>query len=83
MPYATVHPPIPVQAELVPPLPCDALNEYRACFRDDSVLLPELAVRYLIWQITAEVDREEMKAFAFMIRTELNEQRMQRFMVAS
>ncbi|WP_028292597.1 hypothetical protein [Oceanobacter kriegii] len=83
MPYATVHPPIPVQTELVPPCAEDVLSEYRAAFHDQSVLLPELAVRYLLWQIVSDVEAEELKSFAFMIRNELNEQRALRFGFAS
>jgi hypothetical protein len=83
MPYATVHPPIPVQGVLIRPSASDVLTEYRAAFLDNSVLLPELAVRYLLWLIVSGAPSAELESFAGMIRSELNEQRAMRFGAAS
>tara|TARA_B100000767_G_C19681429_1_gene499745 strand:- start:696 stop:986 length:291 start_codon:yes stop_codon:yes gene_type:complete len=70
--------PIPQQDELLPVSSSLALAEYQQAFKNESVHLPETALRYLILLIVSESSIEDIKLFANQMRIELNVQRLDR-----
>lgn len=73
-----VSPPIPQQAELLPVSSSVALLEYKQSFKNESVHLPEVAFRYLIWLISSDSSIDDIKLFANQMRIEMNKQRLDR-----
>lgn len=71
-----------LQQELLPVTPAELLTEYRAAFRNDSVHMPEVSLRYLIYLVLSETNSDEARAFALQVRTDLNEQRLARFIAS-
>lgn len=77
-PELIIHPPIPVQGELMKIDGHVALLEYQAALRNEFVHLPEVALRYLIYLITSDKPSDETKRFALQIRNDLNIEGMER-----
>lgn len=77
-PAVRIHPPIPVQGELMQIDGSVALLEYQAAFRNEYVHLPEVALRYLIYLITSDKPENEIKRFALQIRNDLNAEGLER-----
>jgi hypothetical protein len=72
--------PHPVQAELLPVSGQTAFDEYRAAFHNESAHMPEVSLRYFIALILTDAPEAEIRKFACLCRTELNEQRLQIFL---
>ena len=70
----------PAQVELLPVSPDIALQEYRLAFQNESVHMPEVSLRYLIFLVLSGAPEDEVKAFALQVRSELNSQRLQLFL---
>ncbi|APR66042.1 hypothetical protein CN03_03330 [Thalassolituus oleivorans] len=48
------------------------LAEYQAAFIKESVCLPELALRYLIFLVVSDADIKQISSFVYALRLELN-----------
>ena len=64
--------PIPEQLALLPVGTDVALREYQAAFKNDSVHLPELSLRYLIFLVLSGAELPEIHSFVCSLRLELN-----------
>jgi hypothetical protein len=71
--------PLPLQGELLAVSPETAVREYLFAFKNDSVHLPEVALRYLVWLIVADAPSDQIRSFVLQIRNELNSQRLAEF----
>jgi len=74
-----LHPPIPVQDELLPVDEVCLLDEYRATFRNEMAHMPEVSLRYLLLLVLTDQPLDEVKRFANQVRLDLNEQRLSQF----
>lgn len=64
--------PLPDQMALLPVGSEVALTEYKAAFKNDSVHLPELSLRYLIFLVLSGADFDQIHSFVCSMRLELN-----------
>tara|TARA_R110000868_G_scaffold34671_1_gene125008 strand:+ start:2488 stop:2766 length:279 start_codon:yes stop_codon:yes gene_type:complete len=71
--------PHPVQTELLPVTGQTAFAEYRTAYRNDSVHMPEVSLRYLIALVLSDAPQEQVQQFCCQVRTELNDQRLALF----
>ena len=73
-----IPPPIPVQEELLVIPGSVALLEFQASFINEYCHLPEVSLRYLIYLILSDADKEEIKRFCLQVRIDLNQERLDR-----
>lgn len=55
-----------------------ALLEFQASFKNEYCYMPEISLRYLIYLILSEADKEEINRFCLQVRNDLNQERLEK-----